>query len=66
MENKNKVVANLLLMLGIILLCVAVVLSVIVTSGKDIIGGVDFHTFVFVFFREHSGIYFLLAVFGVV
>ena len=55
---KRKIVANILITFGIILMCVAVALSVI--------GGADFHTFAFVFFRESSGIYFLLAVFGVV
>lgn len=65
MENKNKIVANSLLVLGIILVCVAVILSVIATNEKDIIGGAGFHTFVFVFFQEHSGLYSLLAVLGV-
>ena len=65
MKNKNKIVANLLLALGIILVCVAVLLSTITTNEKDIIGGADLHTFVFVFFQEHSGIYFMLTVLGV-
>lgn len=63
---KRKIVTNILLALGIILVCVAVVLSVIAIKEKDIIGGASFHTFVYVFFQEHSGIYFLLAVLGVV
>ena len=62
---KRKIVANILLVLGIILVCIAIVLSIVATSEKDIIGGADFHTFVFVFFQEHSGIYFLLATLGV-
>ena len=61
---KRKIVTNSLLVLGIILVCVAVLLSVITTNEKDIIGGADFHTFVFVFFQEHRGIYFLLATLG--
>ena len=63
---KRKIVANILITFGIILMCVAVALSVIATNKQDIIGGADFHTFAFVFFRESRGIYFLLAVFGVV
>ena len=62
---KRKIVANILLVLGIILVCIAVVLSIVATIEKDIISGADFHTFVFVFFQEHSGIYFLLAMLGV-
>ena len=62
---KNKIVANIFLTLGIILVCVAIILSVIATNEKNIIGGADFHTFVFVFFREHSGVHFLLALLGV-
>ena len=63
---KRRIVTNLFLALGIILICVAVVFSIFATSEKDIIGGADFHTFVFVFFREDSGIYFLLALLGVI
>lgn len=62
---KNKIVANIFLTLGIVLVCVAIVLSIIATNEKDIIGGAGLSTFVFVFFREHSGVYFLLAVLGV-
>lgn len=62
---KRKIVTSLFLALGIILVCVAVILSIFATSEKDIIGGADFHTFVFVFFREDSGVYFLLALLGV-
>lgn len=63
---KRKFVATLLLVLGIILICVAVVLSVISASDKDVIGGADLYTLVFVFFQQHSGIYFLLAAFGII
>ena len=63
---KRRIITNLFLALGIILVCMAVILSIFSTSEKDIIGGADFHTFVFVFFREDSGIYFLLALLGVI
>ena len=63
---KRKIVTSLFLALGIILVCMAVILSIFATSEKDIIGGADFHTFVFVFFREHGGMYFLLALLGVI
>lgn len=63
---KRKFVAALLLVLGIILICVAAILSVISVNDKDVIGGADLYTLVFVFFRQHSGIYFLLAAFGII
>ena len=63
---KRKIVTSLFLVLGIILVCMAVILSIFATSEKDIIGGADFHTFVFVFFGEDRGIYFLLALLGVI
>ena len=63
---KRRIVTSLFLALGIILVCMAVILSIFATSEKDIIGGADFHTFVFVFFREHGGMYFLLALLGVI
>ena len=63
---KRRIVTSLFLALGIILVCMAVILSIFATSEKDIIGGADFHTFVFVFFQEHGGIYFLLALLGVI
>ena len=46
---KRKFVTSLFLALGIILVCMAVILSIFATSEKDIIGGADFHTFVLCF-----------------
>ena len=38
----------------------------IATENKNIIGGVDFPTFVFVFFRENKGLYSTIAFCGIV
>ena len=63
---KKKHLATILLVTGILLLCVSIVLAVIATRNKDIIGGADFATFVFVFFRENKGIYSTLACLGII
>ena len=63
---KKKHIATILLIIGILLLCVSIVLAVIETRNKDTIGGADFPTFVFVFFRENKGIYFALACLGII
>ena len=49
---KKKHIATILLIIGILLLCVSIVLAIIATRNKNIIGGADFPTFAFVFFRE--------------
>ena len=62
----KKHIATILLVIGILLLCLSIVLAVIATGNKDIIGGADFPTFVFVFFRENKGLYSTLAFCGIV
>ena len=63
---KKKHIATLLLIIGILLLCVSIVLAIIATSNKNIIGGADFPTFAFVFFLENKGIYSTFACLGII
>ena len=63
---KKKHISIILLVIGIVLLCSSIVLAVIATENKNIIGGVDFPTFVFVFFRENKGLYSTIAFCGIV
>ena len=60
------VLLSCLLVVGILLLCLSVILSVVSTAGKDIIGGADLPTFLFVFRHENGGMYFALALLGVI
>lgn len=60
------VLLSCLLVVGILLLCLSVILSVVSTAGKDIIGGADLPTFLFVFHHENGGMYFALALLGVI
>ncbi len=62
----KKHIATILLVIGILLLCLSIVLAVIATGNKNIIGGAGFPTFVFVFFRENKGLYSTLAFCGIV
>ena len=62
----KKHITTILLVTGILLLCFSIVLAVIATGNKNIIGGADFPTFVFVFFRENKGLYSTLAFCGIV
>ncbi len=62
---KRKYTALALLLAGCVLLGVSLVLSIITVANKNIIGGADLPTFIFVFFQEHGGAYFALALSGV-
>ena len=62
----RKHIATVLFVMGFVLLCLSVVLAVIATGNKNIIGGADLPTFVFVFFRENNGLYSTLAFCGIV
>ena len=62
----KKHISTILLVTGILLLCFSIVLAVIATGNKNIIGGADLPTFVFVFFRENNGLYSTLAFCGIV
>ena len=63
---KKKPIAATLLIAGIILLGLSIILAIISTLQKDIIGGADLPTFFFVFSREYGGLYSILALLGAV
>ena len=54
------------LVIGLILICLSIILAIIATVNKDIIGGSDFSTFVLVFLRGKRGLYSILASCGIV
>ena len=62
---KKKYIVLSLLAFGVILLCVSTVLAIIATGNKNIIGGADLPTFLFVFSNENGGLYSKLAFWGV-
>lgn len=62
---RKKHIAVLLLAVGIVLLGISVVLAIIATGNKNIIGGADFPTFLFVFYHEKRGLYSTLAFSGI-
>ncbi len=61
----KKLLAIALSVVGLILICLSIVLALIETGNKDIIGGADFPTFLSVFFREKMGLYSTLAFCGI-
>lgn len=61
----KKHIVVLLLLVGIALLGISVVLAIIATGNKNIIGGADFPTFLFVFYHEKRGLYSALAFSGI-
>lgn len=63
--NKRHIVI-ILLVTGIILVGLPIVLAVIETGNKDIIGGADLPTFVHVFFYDKKGLYSTLASCGII
>ncbi len=60
----KKYLGTILFAVGIFLVLVAIVLSVIEISNKNIIGGADMPTFILVFLRGNGGLYFTLAAVG--
>lgn len=62
---KKKYLVTSLLAVGIVIICLSVILTVIATSNKNIVGGADWHTFYFVFFNENNGLYSAFAFFGI-
>lgn len=62
---KKKPIVIILLAIGIALVCLSLVLAVVTTASKNIIGGADLPTFIYVFFHENRGLYFTLACCGV-
>lgn len=63
MKKKHIVVS--LLTIGVVLLCLSIVLAMIATGNKNIIGGADLPTFLFVFYYEKRGLYSTLAFLGI-
>lgn len=62
---KKKYIVIALLSTGIILLCISIILAIIATGNKNIIGGADLPTFLFVFTYEKRGLYSTLALLGI-
>ena len=58
---KKKIIVILLLVIGIVLMCFSVVSAIAAAANKSIIGGADFPTFLYVFFRDNDGMYSSLA-----
>ena len=54
------------LVIGLILICLSIILAIIATVNKDIIGGADFSTFVLVFLRGNRGLYSILVSCGII
>ena len=63
--KKNPIVIALFIA-GIVLICLSVVLAVVATANKNIIGGADWPTFTYVFFYERRGLYSTLAFGGLI
>lgn len=63
---KKKHFTVIFLVIGLILICLSIILAIIATVNKDIIGGSDFSTFVLVFLRGKRGLYSILASCGIV
>lgn len=63
---KKKYIVAALLIIGIILVLTGIILAVIATGNKNIIGGADFFTFEIVFKYENQGLYYKLTFLGFV
>ena len=63
---KKKYLSIVFLIIGLILISLSIILAIIATVNKDIIGGSDFSTFVLVFLRGKRGLYSILASCGIV
>lgn len=64
-KMRKKLFVVSLLTVGVVLLCLSIIFAMIETGNKNIIGGADFPTFLFVFYREKRSLYSTLAFFGV-
>ena len=62
---KKNYIAVSLLAVGVVLLCVSVFFTIMETNNRNIIGGADIHTFLFVFFHDKKGLYSVLAFLGI-
>ena len=52
---KKKYLSIVFLIIGLILISLSIILAIIATVNKDIIGGAGFSTFVLVFLRGNRG-----------
>ena len=62
----RKHISVILLVIGSILICLSIILAIFATDSKDIIGGADISTFVFVYFRESNGLNSAIALCGII
>lgn len=60
----KKLIAIMLLVVGIILILAAFALAAVSAADKNIIGGAGMHILIFTFLYENSGLYFIIAFFG--
>jgi len=60
----NKMLTLLLAVTGGILLCLGLLLAVIATANRGIIGGADLPTFFYVFSQDKNGLYQTLSLVG--
>ena len=63
---KKKYLSIVFLIIGLILISLSIILAIIATVNKDIIGGADFSTFVLVLLRGNRGLYSVLASCGII
>ena len=63
---KKKPIVIALFIVGLVFICLSIALAFIATANKNIIGGADWPTFIYVFFHENRGIYSTLACCGVI
>ena len=63
---KKKYFTAIFLVVGLILICLSIILAIIATVNKDVIGGSDFPTFLLVFSRGKGGLYSILVSCGII
>lgn len=63
MKRKSMKIA--LLAVGVLLLCASFILTLASMANVNIIGGADWPTFFFIFFKKSGGLHFILALLGV-
>lgn len=63
---KKKYLSIVFLIIGLILISLSIILAIIATVNKDIIGGADFSTFLLVFSRGKGGLYSILVSCGII
>lgn len=61
---KRKYIKITLFAIGIVCVCVSLVLMYVSMASVNIIGGADWPTFFFIFFRKSGGLYSILTLLG--